>query len=81
MKQTFYLIATLIEMSDEVSDFHALFENKEAALETFQKEISECAENFKGQIGEHLIDLPNCKEWRNEDGYGYTVSLEVITPL
>ena len=80
MKQTFFLLATLIEMGDSVSDSHTLFENKDTALETFNTEIEECAENFEGQSGEFLIDLPTCKEWRNEDGYGFTVSLEEVIP-
>lgn len=80
MKPTFFLLATLIEMGECVSDNHTLFESKEKALETFDTEIKECAENFEGQSGEYLIDLPTCKEWRNEDGYGFTVSLEEVTP-
>ena len=80
MKPTFFLLTTLIEMSECVSDNHTLFESEDKAMEQFKTEIAECAENFEGQDGEYLIELPTCKEWRNEDGYGFTVSIEEISP-
>ena len=39
----------------------------------------EAAENFDGQEGETLVDVETCREWRNEDGYGYTVGIEELT--
>lgn len=80
MKPTFFLLTTLIEMSECVSDNHTLYDSEEKALAQFQTEIEECSENFIGQSGEYLIELPTCKEWRNEDGYGFTVSIEEVTP-
>ena len=43
--------------------------------------IEEAAENFDGQEGETLVDVETCREWRNEDGYGYTVGIEELTPI
>lgn len=81
MEQTFFLLTTLIEFGDCVSDGHSLYDNDEKAKEAFTSEIRECAENFIAEKGEFLIDLPTCKEWRTEDGYGYTVTLEPIKPI
>ena len=81
MEQTFFLLTTLIEFGDCVSDGHSLFMNRDEALEAFTTEIEECAENFIGDKGDVLIDLPTCREWRNEDGYGYTVTVEEVKPI
>lgn len=81
MEQTFFLLTTLIEFDDCISDGHSLFESKEKASEAFITEIRECAENFEGQKGDFVIDLPMCREWRTEDGYGYTVTVEEVKPL
>ena len=81
MEQTFFLLTTLIESGDCISDGHSLYQNQEKAIEAFKDEIRDCAENFGGQKGDFIIDLPMCKEWRNEDGYGYTVTVEEVKPL
>lgn len=81
MEQKFYLLATLIEMQDSVSDGHALYRSLDDALKAFEQEIVDCQENFKVQNGSTLIDLPRCREWRTEDGYGYTVTIDEMIPL
>ena len=81
MEQTFYLLTTLIEMQDSVSDGHALYRSLDDAMKAFEDEIADCQENFNVQHGSTLIDLPRCKEWRTEDGYGYTVTVEEMTLL
>ena len=63
MEQKFYLLATLIEMQDCVSDGHALYRSLDDAMEAFEKEIAECQENFNERYGSALIDLPRCREW------------------
>ena len=80
MQKTFYLVATLIEMSESVSDSHTLCTTIEKAEKAFNEEIKTCRENFFGISGEFLIDIWGCQEWRTEDGYGYTVSIEEIEP-
>ena len=69
MEQKFYLLATLIEMQDSVSDGHALYRSLDDAMKAFEQEIADCQENFNVRYGSTLIDLPRCKEWRTEDGY------------
>lgn len=81
MEQKFYLLATLIEMQDSVSDGHALYLSLDDAMKAFEQEIADCQDNFKVQKGSALIDLPRCKEWRTQDGYGYTVTVEEMIPL
>jgi len=82
MEQTFYLLTSLIEKtSDSISDTHRLFGTLEKAESAFLEELKECSENFDGQDGDLLIDLPRCREWRNGDGFGYTVTVEEVTPL
>lgn len=80
MQKTFYLVATLIEMSESVSDSHTLCTTIEKAEKAFNEEIKTCRENFFGRNGEFLINMWGCQEWRTEDGYGYTVSIEEIEP-
>ena len=80
MQKTFYLVATLIEMSESVSDSHTLCTTIEKAEKAFKEEIKTCRENFFGRSGEFLKDIWGCQEWRNEDGYGYIVSIEEIEP-
>lgn len=80
MNKKFYLVTTLIECSAEcITDAHALYGNYEKAKEAMAVEIEEAAENFDGQEGETLVDVETCREWRNEDGYGYTVGIEELT--
>ncbi len=79
MQKTFYLVATLIEMSECVSDSHTLFETTEKAEAHFREEIKSAAENFEGQSGEIVHEIWGYKEWRNQDGYGYTVTIEEMT--
>ena len=81
MEQKFYLLTTLIEMQDSVSDGHALYVSLEDAVKAMEQEISECQENFDVHYGSLAIDLPRCREWRTEDGCGYTVTIEEIVPL
>lgn len=81
MEQRFYLLTTLIETQDCVSDGHALYASFDDAMKAFEQEIADCQENFNERYGYTLIDLPRCKEWRTEDGYGYTVTIEEIVPL
>lgn len=82
MEQTFYLLTSLIEKtSDCINDAHRLFGTLEKAENAFLEELKECSENFDGQEGYLLIDLPRCREWRNENGFGYTVTVEEVTPL
>ena len=72
MEQTLYLLTTLIEMQDSISDGHAPYRSLDDAMKAFEDEIADCQENF---------NLPRCKEWRTEDGYGYTVTVEEMTLL
>lgn len=81
MEKTFYLLTTLIEKEESISDYHSLYEKIETAMNMFEIELTECAENFEEQKGDFLINLPMCREWRNEDGYGYTVTVEEIKPF
>lgn len=82
MNKKFYLVTTLIECSAEcITDTHALYGNYEKAKEAMAVEIEEAAENFDGREGETLVDAETCREWRTEDGYGYTVGIEELTPI
>lgn len=82
MNKKFYLVTTLIEYSAEsITDAHALYEDYEKAKEAMAVAIEEASENFDGQEGETLVDVETCREWRNDDGYGYTVGVEELTPI
>jgi hypothetical protein len=81
MKPIFYLVTVLLEVSDEcITDEHYLYSSYADAERAFDYEVAECQANFEGQLGESLIDLQGCREWRNADGYGFTVTIEEIQP-
>lgn len=79
-KQCLYLVTVLIEFSDCVSDNHALFASLEDATKRMNKEIEEAKENFNMEHGEYLHKLPRLCEWSDEDGGGFTIGIEEITP-
>ena len=74
-----YLVTVLLELNDTcVTDEHHLYASLSDAKRAVNYELAECQQNFEGQNGEFLIDLDRCQEWRNEDGFGYTVCIEEI---
>ena len=75
MKQKFYILETLIETEGCTSDTHSLYSDFEAAMEAMKAEISGAQENFSGS-GRLLINLPTCKEWRDDNGFGWVVTVE-----
>lgn len=78
-KNTVYLVYTLIEQSDCVSDCHALYATLERAKTAMNVEINGAMENFcKGEV---LHDLERLYEFRTEDGYGFTVGIDEMEPL
>lgn len=77
----YFLVTVLIEYSAEsVTDAHFLFADFNKAKEAMSVQIEEARENFADQEGEYVVDVYTCQEWRNEDGYGYTVGIEELTP-
>lgn len=42
MKQKFYLLATLLETHENVSDRHNLFISLDDAMRAFEKELADC---------------------------------------
>ena len=78
-KNAVYLVYTLIEQSDCVSDCHTLYATLERAKATMDREIEEAMENFNK--GEVLHDLERLYEFRTEDGYGFTVGIDEMMPL
>lgn len=76
--ETYYLVYVLIECQESTSDCHILYRNLEDAQAAMQKERDECQQNFIS--GEAFTDLERCYEFRTEDGYGYTVGIDELTP-
>lgn len=74
-----FLVYTLIEQSESVSDCHALYATLECAKVAMEREIEEAMENF--DKGEVLHDLERLYEFRTEDGYGFTVGIDEMKPL
>ena len=78
-KNAVYLVYTLIEQNDCVSDCHALYATLERAKAAMNVEIEGAMENFgKGDV---LHDLERLYEFRTEDGYGFTVGIDEMVPL
>jgi hypothetical protein len=77
----FYLVTVLLELCDTcITDEHYLYASYADAQRAFDYEVAECQANFEGQHGESLVNLQGCREWRNADGYGFTVTIEEIQP-
>ena len=78
-RKTVYLVYTVIEKSESVSDCHTLYATLERAKVAMDREIEEAMENFgKGEV---LHDLERLYEFRTEDGYGFTVGIDEMMPL
>ena len=79
MKKIF-LVTVLIEYSAEsVTDAHYAYADYNKAREAMSVQIEEARENFSDEAGEFIVDVDTSQEWRNEDGYGYTVGIEEHT--
>lgn len=78
-EKSYYLVYVLEERQDYTADCHTLYKQLKDAQMAMTQEIEECAGHFTG--GSVLIDLERCYEFRNEDGYGYTVGIEELKPL
>lgn len=82
MEQTkFYLLTSLIEMPESVSVQHFLFADKNSAINALEPEIHSCAENFNFDEGKFEANNPTSYEFRNQDGYGFQVWIEEVSPL
>ncbi|WP_346709238.1 hypothetical protein [Phocaeicola salanitronis] len=78
-RNSVFLVYTLIEQSESVSDCHVLYATLERAKDAMDREIEEARENFdKGKV---LHDLERLYEFRTEDGYGFTVGIDEMKPL
>ena len=78
-RNTVFLVYTLIEQSECVSDCHTLYATFEGAKAAMDREIEEAMENFgKGEV---LHNLEWLYEFRTEDGYGFTVGIDEMMPL
>jgi len=80
-QQKFYLLTTLIEYGDSVSDGHSLYSSLPKAKAAMAKEIAEAEQNFNLSHGETVLDLPRVREWRDVDGGGFTIGIEEVVPL
>lgn len=78
MKPTYYLLYTLIDFREDISDSHVLYMNLKDAKVAMDKEIEECHENFnRGRVKN---DLERLYEFMDEDGRGFTVGIEEMIP-
>lgn len=79
VQETFYLVHTLIERDGDASDYHALYSTFDKAKPAMRIEIEDAMENFAQGKTEH--DLDRLYEFRNEDGYGFTVGIDELKVL
>ena len=75
----FYLLYVLIEMSDNVSDCHTPFKSLASAKEHMDSEIKSCKALFGST--EVLCDYEYYHEERTEDGYGFSIGIDEMTPM
>lgn len=77
-KETYYLVYVQIEDQDGTSDCHTLYKKLEDAHKAMQKEKAISRKDFPS--GKVVLDWERCYEFRNEDGYGYIVGIDELTP-
>lgn len=78
-QQKFYLVYTLIERDGETSDCHVLYSTLDKAKAAMRTEVEDAMDNFVK--GKAVHDLERLYEFRNEDGYGFTVGIDELKPL
>ena len=75
-----YLVTVLIEESAEcLTDTHIPCADFNKAKQAMSVQIEDARKRFDDQSGEFLVDVETCQEWRNEDGFGYTIGIEELT--
>lgn len=79
--QTFYLLCSLIIKEESTSTEHKLFADKNSAINAMDEEIKRSADNFYFDESKFQKTTGNNYEWRNQDGYGFEVWIEEITPI
>lgn len=79
VQDTFYLVHTLIERDGEASDCHMLYSTLDKAKAAMRTEVEDAMENFSQ--GKVVHDLERLYEFRNEDGYGFTVGIDELKLL
>ena len=78
-KSAVYLVYTLIEQNDCVSDCHALYATLDRAKAAMNVEIEGAMGNFgKGEVLHYHEQL---YEFRTKDGYRFTVGIYEMVPL
>lgn len=74
-----YLVTVLIEIHGEPStDSHILCKSLDKAKKIMKTEIHAAKALFLEETGFLHTDNEYCQEWRNEDGFGYTIGVEEI---
>lgn len=76
----YYLLCSLIEMQEGSSTGHTLFADKNEALKAMPEEIKSCSENFNFDESKFERNYADKYEWWNQDGYGFEVWIEEISP-
>lgn len=75
---TIYILYTLVDCGESVSDCHTLYSTLEKAKAAMEVEIQECMKNFRH--GEVKHDFERLYEFMNEDGQGFTVGIDEQIP-
>ena len=73
-----YILYTLVDCGESVSDCHTLYSTLEKAKAAMEVEIQECMKNFRH--GEVKHDFERLYEFMNEDGQGFTVGIDEQIP-
>lgn len=80
MENSFWLLTTLVETAEHSNVNHSLFKSLESAQEQRRKEIERCSEDFAIDTGKYFFDSPLSYVWRDQDGHGFEIYIELITP-
>ena len=75
---TIYIIYTLVDCGECVSDCHTLYSTLEKAKSIIAKLLSSCSHYIRH--GEVKHDFERLYEFMNEDGQGFTVGIDEQIP-
>lgn len=76
---TIYLVYILIEINENTSVKHTTYRNLEDAQKQMADEIKDCRQNFHS--GKAITDMERLYEFRDNDGYGFTVGIDELKIL
>lgn len=77
--QKFFLLTSEIDHRKRFfQTFHQLFDDADKVRTAMAVEVETAAEAFADTEGERWTDSDSCQEWRDDEGYGYMITIQEL---